>query len=207
MKKPIIFFDFDGVIADSWAPAIQAQRIICPAITEQEYAQLYTGNINNSRNLDIGHGPDCRHELDFFDVYLPLMKDQVKLFDGIAPVIAQLAEKYTLIIISSTTSPVIQEFLAERNLAPHFSAILGNDVNKKKTEKIKMMLYRYDVQPDETLFITDTLGDLHEAGHMKVPAVAVSWGFNDIPTLQKGNPWRIVHTPADIMPAVDNYFL
>ncbi len=206
MKKPIIFFDFDGVIADSWAPALQAQRMICPAIKPEEYGQFFHGNINDADKIDIGHGPECRHDLDFWDVYLPLMKAQTKTFEGMESVIKNLAKDYILIIVSSTDSPVIREFLTEKNLLQYFSDILGNDVHKRKTEKINRMLYRYDMQPQETLFITDTLGDLFEARHVQVPTLAVSWGFNDILTLSKGNPWRIVQTPEEIAPAIAAYF-
>ncbi len=206
MKKSVIFFDFDGVIADSFAPALQAQQMICPAITAVQYRQLFQGNINDAHTMDVGHGPDCRHDIDFFETYLPTVKTQVRLFQGIDTVIARLSEKYVLSIISSSPSATIREFLTMHNLAHYFADILGNDVHKKKTEKIKMMLYRYDMKPDETLFITDTLGDLFEARHMQVAALGVSWGFNDILTLSKGNPWRIVQKPEDIVPAVADFF-
>ena len=47
MKTRYILFDFDGVIADSYAPAFEVQKMICPHLTEEVYRKRFEGNIND----------------------------------------------------------------------------------------------------------------------------------------------------------------
>ncbi len=59
-KKGLIFFDFDGVIADSFAVAYETNKKLCPDSTEEEYRSAFEGNIfdwvrkwNHTFNKDI----------------------------------------------------------------------------------------------------------------------------------------------------------
>jgi phosphoglycolate phosphatase-like HAD superfamily hydrolase len=80
---------------------------------------------------------------------------------------------------------------------------MGNDVHKSKIAKIEMALDKYRIDANDCLFITDTLGDIKEAHHMKVPTVAVTWGYQSIETLAKGNPSRIVNTSQKLLSFFD----
>ncbi len=132
--------------------------------------------------------------------------DTVPVVLGMNEVIAQLATTYTLIVISSTLTAPIQKLLDRNDLGKYFVEILGNDVHTSKVEKIKMVFKKYDVGPKDCVFITDTLGDLHEAEHMAVGAVAVTWGFHTPETLQKGKSFKLVSTPQELIFAVEEYF-
>jgi phosphoglycolate phosphatase len=66
-----------------------------------------------------------------------------------------------------------------------------------------MTFDKYGIGAEDCLFITDTLGDIKEAHHMKVPTVAVTWGYQSIETLKKGAPPRIVNTPQELLSVFD----
>jgi phosphoglycolate phosphatase len=205
MKDKFILFDFDGVIVDSYAPALEVQRMICPHLSEEEYKARFEGNINEYEAPINAHRPECRLDLDFFELYVPKMEG-VSLVPGMREVIEALAKTYVLIVISSTITGPIESLLEKHDLRKYFTQVMGNDVHKSKVEKIKMVFERYHTGPDSCVFVTDTLGDMREATKMAVPSIGVVWGFNARETLQKGNPFRLVETPSDIVDAIQEYF-
>lgn len=206
MKSKFILFDFDGVIGDSWDVAFATAKTICPNITEEDHRRRFEGNVNDIKHPETFHDDDCNHDLDWFDIYTPKMKEGTKLFPGMKEVILDLEKEYMLIIISSTLSFPIEEFLKEHNFQEHFDWIMGNDIHKSKVEKIKMVFEKYGVGSKDCLFITDTLGDMHEAEKMGVPSIGVTWGFCTPETLQKGNPIKLVNTPEELKNAIAEQF-
>lgn len=111
-----------------------------------------------------------------------------------------------MVVISSTITSPIREFLEGHDLANHFAQIMGNDVHKSKVEKIKMVFEKYSVEANDCVFITDTLGDMREAEKMSVGTIGITWGFHTPETLQHGKPFRLVEKPSDLLVAVADYF-
>jgi len=204
MKRALLF-DFDGVIVDSFEPAFEVSKMICPHNTEADYRRFFEGNINDAPATPVVHTSACRLDINFFDEYVPKMR-RVPLVKGMDKVIEALALEYRLVIISSIISAPMKELLERFHLEKYFDQLLGNDVHHKKTEKIQMIFDKYAHHPHECVFITDTLGDLREAKEKGVGAIAVSWGFHSHETLQKGSPFRIVDSPPELIDAVGDYF-
>lgn len=206
MGKEFILFDFDGVIADSFRPAFEINKMICPHLTEDIYRKRFEGNINDWEEPINVHTKECRHDIDFFTEYIPRMKNEVQIVHGIKEVIIELEKNYTLVVISSTITSPIREFLEGHDLAYHFAQIMGNDLHASKIEKIKMVLEEYTIKSRECVFITDTLGDMREAEKMGVGAIGITWGFHTPETLQRGKPFRLVKKPTELFHAVNDYF-
>lgn len=206
MPTNYLLFDFDGVIVDSFGPAFEVNKLICPKISEDDYRKRFEGNINDWKKVDMKHDEECRHDIDFFTEYIPRMAKEVKVVDGMDEVIKNLAKSYKLIIISSTISVPIRELLEKFGLVSYFTEIMGNDVHKSKVEKIKMVFAKYGVNSSNCVFITDTLGDLREASLTGVKAIAVDWGFHSRETLLKGEPFAIVDRPEELEGAVERVF-
>lgn len=206
MIKKYILFDFDGVIANSFEPAFETKKLICPLMTEEQYRGLFEGNINDWLTSDNSHTDQCRHDIEWFSVYLPRMKKDIDIFPGMKDVIVDLEKDYTLVIVSSTLTFPIEEFLTSHDLRNHFDWVMGNDVHKSKVEKIKMVFEKYNITAKDCVFVTDTLGDIREAEKTGVAAIAVSWGFNKHDTLLRGNPFRLVDTQKELLGGINDYF-
>ncbi|MAG12942.1 hypothetical protein CL630_03995 [bacterium] len=204
--KNYILFDFDGVIADSFHPAFETQKMVCPHLSEENYRKRFEGNINDWEDPINVHTEDCRHDIDFFEEYIPRMKDEVQIVPRMREVIIELEKEYTLVVISSTITSPIQEFLSSHELDSHFAWIMGNDVHQSKVEKIKMVFEKYNITSKDCVFITDTLGDMREAEKMSVGTIGVTWGFHVPETLKQGNPFRLVDSPKTLPMAVSDYF-
>jgi len=206
MQKKFILFDFDGVVADSFHAAFEVQKMICPHLSDENYRKRFEGNINDWAEPENVHTEACRHDIDFFTEYIPRMKNEVEIISGMKEVITLLEGKYTLVVISSSITSPIQDFLVDHDLASHFDWIMGNDVHKSKVEKIKMVFAKYGVGSSDCVFVTDTLGDMREATKMDVGSIGVTWGFHDPETLDRGNPFRLIETPAALPGAISDYF-
>lgn len=206
MKNEFILFDFDGVIADSFQTAFEVQKMICPKMTDSVYRKRFEGNINDWEEPINVHTKECCHDINFFEEYIPRMKKEVKIFPGIKEALTELEKRYNMIVISSTITSPIKEFLKKYDLADCFVEIMGNDIHKSKVEKIKMVFEKYTNETEKFIFITDTLGDMCEAQRMKVETIGVTWGFHTTEVLLKGKPFKLVKQPKEILKAVSEYF-
>jgi len=190
----LIIFDFDGVIVDSLHAAHSVWAEAGATITVTEYTKHFEGNIHSA--------PKPIATLDFAASYAtktPLLKT----FPGIYEVIKTLSQHYVLTINSSSYTDMIRQVLVNHNLSSYFHSVLGADVATSKVEKIKLAIANHQTAPDQTIMITDTLGDLREANQVGLKTIAVTWGFHDLTTLQKGYPTTSVDQPTDIIKQVD----
>ncbi|MBI5470513.1 HAD hydrolase-like protein [Candidatus Kaiserbacteria bacterium] len=200
-KHGLIFFDFDGVIADSFALSFETSLKVRPGTSEEEYRSAFEGNIYEwvrkiahraSANIDFMTEYEREmHRIDFFEV---------------ENVIPELAVRYLLTIVSSTKTSFIQHFLEREKLSHCFSDILGADVHESKHQKIQDLLAKYSVAPEKSIMITDTTGDIREARMAGVDSIGVSWGFHSTDTLAKAEPVVIVSEPSELPQVVAKYF-
>jgi len=200
-----ILFDFDGVIVNSFQPAFEVSRMLRPRMdfTKDDYRKCFEGNVYEEF-LKIDKKQEVTNK-QFFEIYIPKLF-QLPVVKGIPKTLKMLFKKYRLIIISSTISSPIGEWLNRRGLAKYFSEIMGGDVHKIKLEKIRMIFEKYGINSDDCVFITDTLGDLREAKNAGLNCLAVTYGFHSEDTLRKGKPAGFVKTPQDIPIEVEKYW-
>jgi phosphoglycolate phosphatase len=131
---------------------------------------------------------------------------KLPIIDGIREALVELSDKYRLIIISSTISSPIRDWLIGHNLLNYFDVIMGADIHTSKEEKFKMVFEKYKIGPDDCVFITDTLGDLKEASRLGISSLAVTYGFHNEDKLINGNPAGLIRKPKDIVVEVEKYW-
>ncbi len=199
-------FDFDGVIADSLGTVLSVHQDLLPGLKPEKYLKALEGNINDwdwKKDLD----PDADFkDVNFFDHYIPRMKREVVIFKGMDRVVQSLSENYNLVIISSSLSEIIAEFLEKNKIRDCFLKIMGSDIDPSKVKKIKMVFREYNIGPDQCVFITDTLGDAREANQVQVGVIGVGWGFHSKEILAQETCFRMVDRPEEIRSAVSDYF-
>lgn len=119
-----------------------------------------------------------------------------------ARILKELSLKYKLAIISSTHSSYIKNYLNDKNLLEEFAEILGSDFDLSKADRIRNLLKKYSIKSEETVYVTDTVGDINEARGCGVKSIAVTWGFHEEKTLREANPEKIISNPADLIKAI-----
>jgi len=207
-KKKFVLFDFDGVIADSFAVCMKTARNLCVHITEEQYRGAFEGNVYDKHKelMSADHGPECHHERDWFEIYVPALEMEATLVSGIKEVITELAHRYILIVVSSSVNSPIQGFLEKHHIGRYFAEVMGADVHPRKLDKIKMIFERYETTAPECIFVTDTLGDIEEAKAAGVGAIGVAWGFHTHATLKKGSPYCIADSASELPAAIGDFF-
>ncbi len=199
MNKKLIMFDFDGVLIDTLLACYSINTKVNDSLSIEEYKSFFEGNINHSFRWD--GTPRSKHP-DFFTEYNEGTRE-LKIPLVLKKVILELSKKYRLTIVSSTITKSIEDILRREDLNDCFEDILGNDIHASKVIKITSLLEKYHQKPEESLFITDTLGDIREADTCKVCSIAITWGFHERATLEKGNPAVIIDDPAMLIPSIE----
>src|SRR5688572_28288479 len=98
-----IFWDFDGVIADTFEQCYTVAQLGDPELTHEENRQRFEGNINKAL---LARKPV--REIDFFFEFGKTIF-KASLTPGIAEVISGLGGTYAHIIVSSTITPLIDK--------------------------------------------------------------------------------------------------
>ena len=183
MKKPIIVFDLDGVLFDSIGLLKQFNAAQFVEIPEKELLELFTGNIHET----IKHSPlpkkiiaeDERQRL--VDEYVE-RKLLVLMYPKIKELVEQLTTVYTLAINTYARPERSLPLLEREKIIKHFD-YLGtynpDGIAQTKIEKFKAIAKKYNIEMQDMLFITDSLGDVREVATLAVPTIAVTWGMHD----------------------------
>ncbi|MBI2630698.1 HAD family hydrolase [Candidatus Nomurabacteria bacterium] len=198
----LVIFDFDGVLANTIELSYTIHTAKNPNMTLEHFKEYSNGNFYENYNKAVKEGRHIPAD-DFYGDYkkgLDILTIDKILHDSIL----FLSKKYKLVIISSTNSSFINDFLANENLSGYFADILGADVHTSKALKIKTVLEKYKLDPSNCVFVTDTLGDIKEARECSVQSIAVTWGLHDKSILEKGNPVKIIDNPQDLVGVIEN---
>jgi phosphoglycolate phosphatase len=206
MNKKTLILDFDGVIADSFDYCLKINQTVVGDITADEYKNMFLGNFYEAHRKRVPESESIENKKRYWKIFLSGI-DQIHLVGGIAEILNTLSNDFRLVIISSATSDVVKAILNREGISGYITKIFGADVSESKFLKFKMFFNEYCVQSSDCLFVTDTLGDLLEAEKAGVKSLAVSWGFHDVKTLERGNPLKIVDSPKDLLREIEQYYL
>ena len=183
MKKKIIIFDLDGVLSDSTNHVLQFFLDTYPTLTKKIVDEMLTGNFPlEVEKLKLTHKriDETEEQRKKRNEEYSHKKARLPLYNGINELLEFLYnESYTLVINTSALERNCLPVLERANILKYFDFIATKELSANKTEKFKIIADKYKVQPNEMLFVTDTLGDIREADLANVPTVAVTWGAHD----------------------------
>ena len=195
MRKKILVFDFDGPIVDSLIAAYTVAKKISPTLSLDGYKTRFLQNIFIATDA----APEPKDESISFDAEYAIHMKTLGLHPGKKEALALLAEQYDFHIISGAKSDIICEYLQRHQVDHFFLDILGGDVEKSKVKRFKMLCDKYAIAPKDIVFVTDTVGDLHEAFEVGIgTTIAVCDGFQAKELLEAQNPTFIVDSIMDI---------
>lgn len=199
-NKKLIIFDFDGVLANTEEFCFKIHKRKNKNLTWGKWQDLSNGNFWNGLNKAVDR-EDHVIPRDFYERYEEEIS-KINIHDVLYKMVLALSKEYIIAIVSSTRSSTINGFLVKENLRECFSDILGADVHINKTIKISTLLKKYNKKVEDTIFITDSLGDILEANDCKVRSIGVTWGIHGKETLEKGHPITIINDPRDLFNSI-----
>lgn len=200
MKK-LVIFDFDGVLVDTEEFCYKIHKDVNKTLTWKEWQSFCDGNFIDGI---INASKDKPYIIpsDFTQRYKDEI-EKINVHEALHKAILVLKINYQIAIVSSTSSDLISNFLEKENLFNYFSDILGVEIDANKTTKINSLLKKYNLKPNDAIFITDTLGDILEAKESDVKSIGVTWGLHGRENLEKGNPVTIIDDPRDLVDAIE----
>lgn len=202
MSKHVIL-DFDGVIADTFDFHLEkVNEFYNIGLTAEEYRDIHEGNFYHSTDSKIS-------SLDFkgYPEYVKEEQALVAPFPGAAESLRALQTEYTLHLVTSGYKVQVTPFLKKQELGHLFTSLLFADHGTSKVLKIQSILdAASEGYKDDFIFITDTLGDVHEAHEINIPTIAVTFGFHDEERLKKGSPSYFAHDWDEVVATVQKHF-
>lgn len=200
----LIIFDFDGVLADTFADMLRFAQETC-----DEFGVTHTVIPSDLRELEVmsfttfGRACEVPEELTWEFARRCTRKFAQKetppaIFAGLAGVIRGLARKNILVILTGNTEDNVNAFLVHHGLQDCFRMVYGMEVPDSKARKIQMAQERFESGRESVHFVGDSLSDMRAAREAGVKSVAVSWGHQSLHMLVGGRPNAIVHSPAEL---------
>lgn len=197
MIKAVIF-DFDWVIWDTYDINYTLSKEFDNSVTHKIFKDHHNGNVFE------------KPIIKFWEKDIPIFfRKQKELFTKnnffkLNKVFDYIKNKTDQFIISSTIDNNIKYFLELGNYNNLFKQILWKTTHKSKIEKFKMIFKKYNLIPEECLFITDTIWDIIEAREVNVKTIAVTWWYHNKVTLESESPFSIVDNEEELLNQIKN---
>ncbi|MGD8448999.1 MAG: HAD-IA family hydrolase [Desulfobacterales bacterium] len=196
-----LIFDFDGTIADTFQ-IVERSGL--------ELAQKYGLHIDAAEAKRIGlkkallkdKFPMWKVPRAMQDLKAAInqgIREEVQLFPGMKPVLEQLARSYSLGILSSNSKENIECFLNKNSVQELFSFIYSDSSLFGKEIVLKRLGKKQRLSLREMLYIGDEDRDIHAARKLKIPIIAVSWGYNIKDLLAAKKPDYLVEQPEELL--------
>jgi HAD superfamily hydrolase (TIGR01509 family) len=198
MIKAIIF-DFDGVICNTQDLLYDLHLKHLEEISLDKFKE----NVFNGNPNDYFEKFNSKQKENFSKNYIKL-NATLKLEENIRKILLELDKKYDLFIISNSWKKALDNFFENNNFTNIFKKIYSREYSKTKVERFYMLFEEFNLNKEEVIFVTDTLGDIIEANEVQVKTIAVDFGVHDRKTLEKGKPFKIVSKFEEIPEIIKN---
>lgn len=187
-----VFFDFDGVIADSTAVKVRAFTALFapfgPEIQEKVVRyHLENGGmprlekIRHCYEVFVGQPVDEVELSRLGQAFSAMVRDEVVAAPSISGALTTLQQLHHLAIpcfvVSGTPTEEMRDIVERKGLAPYFTEVHGSP--PAKTAIVADLVDRYQLRPDHCLFIGDALADYR---------AALNTGLHFLGIVAKGTP-------------------
>ncbi|MEL7255120.1 MAG: HAD-IA family hydrolase [Pseudomonadota bacterium] len=199
--RPTVVFDLDGTLADSVHDLLSAlnrtlARHDLPQFAPQDFVELSPhGGVRGmlKHAFDTARVPlsEQKHDVLFAETvrdYDDNIAVHTKLYPGVLPCLNTF-EREGWIMAVCTNKPYRQarKLLHELDVAAKFSAITGGDsftVKKPDPQHLIQTVDQAGGRPERCVMVGDSKVDIQTAQRAKVPAIALDFGYSNVPVQQ-----------------------
>jgi phosphoglycolate phosphatase len=201
--RKLVMLDYDGVIVDSLAVFC---RIVPPILAAHGFPHLATrediiafDDGNWFESLASANVPMSAAKAieDALAAEVTSGGSQLAPFEGMPEVMARLAERHSVVIVTSSHSAVVEDFLWRHGMSG-VRGILGSDKDTSKVRKINEARRQYGEGLD-AWYIGDTVGDIIEGKAAGVGTIGAAWGWHSVEKLQSVSPDHIAYAPNELL--------
>lgn len=202
-----VLFDFDGTIADSFDAVLAiANRLAANfgyPITPPETVE-YLRKLGSREILQVIQVSPFKLPFLLRRLRAELNQEitQLKPFPGIPEALADLKNQgHSLGIATSNSVENVRLFLQANQLSNHFDFLASGLTIFGKSRILRQMMRQQGISPQQVIYVGDETRDIEAAHQLKLPVIAVAWGFNSVETLRRHNPDYLAKSPQ-ALPAI-----
>ena len=187
----LVAFDLDGTIGDTIPMCLKAlKKAVTPYVTLNDVSEndiLETFGLNEKGMIKKLVGYNWENALDdFYVIYEQMHIMCPRPFDGITELIEKLKKKSILIALVTGKG--------EKKVKT------GNPFKNNKAENFRELLADYKLQPDEMIYIGDTVSDIVSCREVGIRCLSASWITSclDAQKLEAHNAGNVFYSIASL---------
>ena len=197
LKKPVIFFDWDGTLCDSMQLCIEENRntLRLLGLPDQpdEVLRRCNGPTFEEAAPIIGIPSDrmeeyCRVRLC---CALDLVEKVNRLFPGATELLMALKPHAELCIVSNGTEAYLKKCLKHFGLEDVFRLVVWSHPDRTKTQNLARAIA--ELQPERAVMVGDRIGDIRAGRANGLPTIAAAFGYGS------AEEWAKADQRADTM--------
>lgn len=202
-QKPVLIFDFDGTLADTFELMVTVYHAIAKDHGLEEFS---------NEQLGLLRGMSAREVIAYLKINpikIPALLTQgrklffehireVQTFPGLLAVLKVLKQRYVLGIVTSNETETVYAFLQHHQM-DLFDFVYSESHLFGKGRVLKHLLQSYSLNASQVTYVGDEVRDIEAARESGVRSVAVTWGFNTEAVLQSHAPDAVVHAPEELL--------
>jgi phosphoglycolate phosphatase len=204
MNKKTIIFDFDGTIADTLDATVRIYNRIAPEF------RCKTINQKDQKIFRAKRLQEFFRDYGVTNIKLPFLlicikkelRSQIldiKPINGIAQALKEIkVAGFNLGIMTSNSKDNVEMFLITNDLSEIFDFIYSGNNIFGKDKVIDRLLRENRIEKETVVYVGDETRDIDATKKVKIPIIAVSWGFNTKNALKTLKPAKIVDHPKDL---------
>lgn len=202
-----IIFDFDGTLAESLVLGLEGVNELAPKfkyqpITNTDYIRQKGMRKIIKEDLQLKWYQLPGYIRSLKKVLMPKI-DELQLYEGLPEVIRALDGKAYLFILTSNIRKAVDHVIKKYEL-DYFESTFTNIPAFRKHHILKRLLKRYDLTPDQVLYVGDEVRDVDACRKAGVAVVGVSWGLNDRSALVAAEATYVVDTPEELLALLES---
>jgi len=203
IKNKAVFFDFDGVIHNTFQFHLNGIRNYFNVdLSAENYRAMHDGNFYNAvapKGLEHADWPAYTKSIhDEFSAFAANSDEKKYLHD--------LSKESKLFLVTSGSRFPVEGYLKANHILECFTDARYFEDGLSKTDKFKDLFAEYSVLPENAVFVTDTVGDVREAHEVGLRSIAVTFGYHDRARLEAVEPFRIADSWKEVADAIDDAF-
>lgn len=210
MAYKAAIFDLDGTLVDSLADLADATNYALkifgqPSRDIQAFRQMVGNGIRTliSRAL----GPDKQHLAEdvlekMREKYTQICLDKTRPYNGLPQVIAELAKRGIKLAVLTNKDQKMAQKIVRHFFDGYFQIIKGTTAAvavKPEPFEALQVPEKFNVKPQETVFIGDSDIDMQTAKGGKMFAIGVSWGFRGRKELIEAGADAVIDEPGELL--------
>lgn len=207
-----IIFDFDGTIANTLDAAIKiynrlAHQYRCEQVKLEDLPNLRARKAQEFlKDYGVSH---IKLPIILLHIQKELRKE-IALIDpieGVIDALFQIKEAgYNLGIMTSNSKSNVSAFLKANKIDHLFDFIYSGKHIFGKDKVIKRLLRKQNIPHNQAIYVGDETRDVEAAKKIKLPVIAVSWGFNSHCILSSLEPNHVIHCPTKMLWHAEDIF-